>query len=459
MSLTFIKYLKHSGTILLFICLLIVLFWDFTAEAPAEDGKIHLSYWHLVGQKEVELYSVKLFNEIQDSIEVHPTAIPWQEYEKKILTAILSGNPPDVFNHFAPVVKLASRMALIPLDDFIERDQFDTTIFFPALWTEMRYAGHLFAVPVRTASYGFFINKSLFREAGLNPENPPATWAEVKRLAKKFVKYGDDGQIVRMGFIPKYSNLPLQGDLMVPLLMAWQLGAQFLVDGGTRVSLNNPELMESLQWVIDYFAAYSLEEVTALQAGFGYADQQAFLSEKVAMMILDNTFMENIALHNPDLDYGVAPIPSFPNTHSSSMSGSWWLAIPRGSRYPEAAWDFIKFVSDKEVQLQEIAHMEENLFPANKFAANDSSFVNSDSNMIVFVNQMEYSHSPVVVPMAHEVFWREFYNAIESAVRGTKSPQEALIQAENLIQIELDRASAYDAYVRKKMNFEGLRSF
>jgi ABC-type glycerol-3-phosphate transport system substrate-binding protein len=62
---------------------------------------------------------------------VEATPLPWNEHEKKILTAILSEDPPDVVNLVTPVAKWASRLALTPLDEFIERDSFRQFNIFP----------------------------------------------------------------------------------------------------------------------------------------------------------------------------------------------------------------------------------------------------------------------------------------------------------------------------------------
>ncbi|MCK7528621.1 MAG: extracellular solute-binding protein [Ignavibacteriales bacterium] len=62
---------------------------------------------------------------------------------------------------------------------FIKRDSFDSTIFFSALWNEMRFKDNIYALPLYSNSYAFFYNKKLFREAGLDPEKPPKTWNEV----------------------------------------------------------------------------------------------------------------------------------------------------------------------------------------------------------------------------------------------------------------------------------------
>jgi len=437
--------------------LIIAVIWFLFGYSPEEkvydDGKIHIEYWTMTGQKDQVSYAVDRFNEIQDRIVVKRIVVPWQEHEKKVLTAILSGNPPDVMIQLTPLSQWASRMALIPIDELIAKDNFDTTVFFPALWQEMKWRGSVFGLPARTASYAFFYNNELFREANLDPAQPPRTWAEVRAYARRLVKYDEKGNIIQMGYIPEYGFLPGHGDLPTAIVLAWQMGAEFLVNNGTKASLTNPAVVKALEWVTDFYHEYDSKKVSSFIAGFGYAEQHAFLSDKVAMMMLANTYIEHIRDYRPDMDYSVSIIPSNEGNPSASASGSWWLGIPRGSEHPEAAWEFMKFMVAAETQLAEAINIEESLFPTSRTAAYSPEFF-TDSTTKIFVQQMEVAHSPAVMPLVHGVFWREYMGARERAIKKIQEPRAALRQAEYQIQLELDKAVRYDQYVHAKMQYQ-----
>jgi multiple sugar transport system substrate-binding protein len=203
---------------------------------------------------------------------------------------------------------------------------------------------------------------------------------------------------------------------------------------------------------VKFYDEYPREDVAAFMAGLGFADQHGFIAEKVAMMVLDSGFPDQIRAYRPGLDYGVALIPTFPGHHTASSSGSWWVAIPRGAKNPEAAWEFIKHVVSKESQLKEIEMTEESLFPASRVAALDRRFLKNREREI-FVQQMEYSYSPSIVPLAHDVFWRELIGAQERSIYRLQSPRDALRQGEQFVQTVLDEALAYDRYVRTRMRY------
>jgi multiple sugar transport system substrate-binding protein len=416
------------------------LFWT-PAERSPDDGRTYIRYWYIVGANDTVPYHARRFNEVQDSIVVQATPIPWTEHEKKILTAVLSGNPPDVVSQFVPVVKWASRLALEPLDGFITAGGLDTTTFFPALWSEMRWGEHVYALPVNSTSYALFYNRALFEAAGLDPERPPATWDELAETARQLTVRGPRGRFSQVGFVPDYGNLS------TTILMAWQRDASFLSPDGTRVTLATPAMEAALHWIAGYYREYGVTPLKSFTAGLGSADQHGFLSGRIAMAILDLSFLDQIERFSPGLDYGVAPIPTFPGRPTASSSGSWWLAIPRGARNAEAAWAFMRFAVERQTQLEEVRASEERLFPANRHAAADPAFVVSPE-LEVFARQMDVARSPTLVPLAHDVFWREFHGAQDRAIYGRQTPREALRQAEAVVQDALDRAAAYDRYVR-----------
>ena len=440
---------KHIVKILLLPIVVYLMYAMFASpQTVVDDGKIHVKYWFVTGANEEIPYRVTQFNKTHDDIVVDATPIPWNEHENKVLTSILSGNPPDVVGLIAPVQQWASRMSLRPLSKLIKEDNFDTTYVFPALWEEVNYEGYVFAIPTQTASYAFFYNKKLFREAGLDPDNPPRTWDEVREYSKKLTKM-EDGQYTQIGFIPTYGNF------QVAISLASGLGAKFLSADGKTVHLDNEQMIESLQWIYEYNSDYDFDKLVSFQSGFGFADQHGFLAEKVAMMILDHTFLDGIDIYKPDLDFAVSTIPHFEGYEIASSTGNWWMAIPRGVKNVEAAWEFMKFAVSYDVQVTEANLMKQRLMPANMNAAKDTSLTNNKKFYDVLIDQMQYAKTPSIVPLVNGTFWREFTFAQERVIRHIQTPREALEQGNKVIQADLIRAKEYDIYVWENMELEG----
>src|SRR5690606_35880457 len=154
----------------------------------------------------------------------------------------------------------------------------------------------------------------------LDPDQPPTTWGELAVISKQLDKRDEVGRIQRLGYLPDYGNLHM------PMIMAWRRDADFL-QGDTLVTMDNNELMSALDWVEQFYAEYTFESILGFRAGLGIADQQGFISGKLSMMVLDNTFIDQIGRYAPNLDYGVSVIPTWPDGKLVGSTGTWWVAI------------------------------------------------------------------------------------------------------------------------------------
>jgi ABC-type glycerol-3-phosphate transport system substrate-binding protein len=403
-----------------------------------EGGRVRVTMWYMTGAKEEKPKVVKAFNESQDSILVVASAVPWREHERKILTTILGGKPPDIIAQTGSVAKWARRGALIPLNEFIERDSFDLSIFFPALVQEMSYEGKIYGIPIATACYCLFYNK-----ATVGDTPPPKTWEELTVLSERFSKYDSQGRMIRAGFIPNYSNFP------AALFYSLELGAKFLSSDGKKVMLCTPPVVQSFEWTVKFYEKFGLRNLSSLVASFSTGEQHGFIKGDVVYAILDNTFGDQIKLYAPEMNYGVAPIPTYPKSKSITSTGAWWYAIPRGAKHSHEAWKFLKFVSSKNVQLTLfLKEKEEKLLPSNRMVYEDSTFLKCP-NTRIYKRQMENAVSPTFIPLAHDAFWREYTSAVEKVIHHVETPKQALKEAEKNIQNELDKAMIYDEYVEK----------
>ena len=331
----------------------------------------------------------------------------------------------------------------------MERDGFDRSAIFPALWDEMMWEGKTYAIPTGSACDAFYWNKEHFRQAGLDPDRPPKTWKELEEYAEKITIRDDSGKIIRAGYIPGYWD-----PFGTPLYAHWALqkGAKFVSGDGHTVNLTSKACIEALQWETDLFKKLGRDDLIELRSSFGYGAQHGFTSGQVSMIIQKSSFIQELAQFNPKLEYGVTTFPIPEGGHQATIFGSVWIGIPVGAENPEAAWEFIKYYTNTQTQTKVgeflIDHSLVGFFPANIKAA-ESPKEMATPGMPVFIESMKWSRSPTVVPLAHSVFWREYGNAWDEATRGILTPEAALSKAQKTIQRALDDQIEYnDFYVQ-----------
>ncbi|NJM07029.1 extracellular solute-binding protein [Candidatus Gracilibacteria bacterium] len=131
------------------------------------------------------------FNASQDEIFVE--GVFQQSYngvQEKFQAALVGGDVPEIVQieiHGTP--KFASAGALTPLEPFYTNDpEFNAEDLVPAGLLNQRWEGQVYAMPINRSTPVLYYNKVLFREAGLDPEQPPTTWAEFRAAAQKIAQ-------------------------------------------------------------------------------------------------------------------------------------------------------------------------------------------------------------------------------------------------------------------------------
>ena len=61
----------------------------------------------------------------------------------------------------------------------------------------MTYQGKIWAMPFLEDTFMLLYNKTLFKQAGLDPNKPPATWEEMRADADKLTKVDRSGKIIQ----------------------------------------------------------------------------------------------------------------------------------------------------------------------------------------------------------------------------------------------------------------------
>ena len=164
--------------------------------------------------------------------------------------------------------------------------------------------GKLYGIPTKNYSLGLLYSRPLFTRAGLDPDNPPKTWEEVRVAAKKIADLGDG--IVGYG---EYSKSNTGGWHFTAEL--YSLGGDVAVnEGGTwKAAFNNElgrqvlEQLKQMRWTDDSMGSrQSLEWADLLQMmGAGKLGMYVATADNIPAIV--NQYKGNFA------DYGLGPIP------------------------------------------------------------------------------------------------------------------------------------------------------
>lgn len=146
-----------------------------TDEGAASDKLVIWNWGAADAAAEAYTEDVKAaFAETHPGVEVEIVAQPFDQYYTLLGSAIEAGTGPDLAL-FNGGTQLKSRANLLtPVTNELQdiRDRL-------AGWPAFEADGETYSAPTFLQGFPIYFNKALFEQAGLDPENPPATWEEL----------------------------------------------------------------------------------------------------------------------------------------------------------------------------------------------------------------------------------------------------------------------------------------
>lgn len=300
------------------------------------------------------------FNEEHPQIQVEKIAVNWGEYTDQLYTMIAAGMPPDVvaldtwWSH-----DFFNSGAILPIDTFVERDQFDLNRFRSGFVEEAigYFDGRLYGLPWAPGTIVMFYNESLFDRNGL--PYPTYDWT-----TDEFIDYG-------MKITNDQNGDGVNDVFGTDHLAYWNWTASFggdYVDRATgRQTMTTQEFIDGMQFSQDLTFVYGIQptaEERAAVSGGSYAPMSGNFGMWYSW---DGDVAWFISGGMPELfDFNLTYFPQVPGQPQTQVQKGNSITITRDSTHPEEAWEFIKFYMSDKAQF----HLaEQGMYPATISAA------------------------------------------------------------------------------------------
>ncbi len=411
--------------------------------APAATGMIGsasaktvITVWHTLGGgpdltafRSILTSYTKANTDVAFKLSFVPGSSATGPYVEKITAAIASGSPPDIFHMNRPP-QFGAAGALYALDDFIKADKnFNQEDFFPAPWQRVTWLGKAYGVPVIVDSRGYWMNKKLFQEAGLDPSKPPATWDDLITVEQKLSQKDSSGHYTRFGFTPLYGNAQFYSYLYLA-------GGQ-LQDANYKVTFNDDHGVQALEWLIKATdATGGAQIVNTFENSFATGANDPFLAGLVASKI-DGCFgLSVIHQYAPNFEFAVAPEPFPAGGHKATMVGGYNWSIAKQSKHAQESYNFLSWFS-QPAQAVIFAQASANM-PARRSALN-SDYIQKNPEIKFFFDALSYGVPYSTAPWSQVMWDNVNVTATQDALYKRKSPKEALDAAASVVQAEVDK--------------------
>jgi len=332
-----------------------------TPGASPASGPVDIDFWHseVAANQDTINRLVDRFNASQNEVRVHPSFQgTYDDAMAKVVASLPTGQVPavaflgDIYTQMA-----IDSGAVTPIQDFVERDNYDLSDLDPNGIESFTVQGKLWAMPFAMEVALLYYNKVAFREVGLDPEKPPQDLEELRQYSEKLLKRDGSGNVTRSGLaldiaIWTERMLADHGDLLVD-----QSNGH---DGrATKVLFDNDTISWFFQWwhdMVDSGLAFNVGRNPTLVEGF-----LAIASGRAAMTFSYSGALRSVidALEageagKQNVEIGVSRLPGVPGGTGQTGFSSFglWIFNVRPKEEQEAAWKFIKWLMGPEQQAE-----------------------------------------------------------------------------------------------------------
>ncbi|NPV07880.1 MAG: extracellular solute-binding protein [Anaerolineae bacterium] len=280
------------------------------------------------------------FRQQYPNINLNIELLPWGGRREKMLTAFAAGEAPDVAYVNTDTLSLfGTNDVLTPLDDVVPQEAWDD--LYGNLQPGLTWEGRRLMYPALLIGTGHLYNKGLFSEMGLDPEQPPVTWDEIREVGAASVAHNY--------FLTTWSTTDW-GNCWVTVL--WQAGGNVYSEDLTRVLLDSDEAFETLSFATEMFqngwvpkegAVGSEAEAAAISAINYWIEGRSSLSGFGNPDITTNTRAQA-----PEIDFGLNPV--WKNKRQVCLGGAGCWGVFKGSKAPEATAAWLNWLIEPEQQ-------------------------------------------------------------------------------------------------------------
>jgi multiple sugar transport system substrate-binding protein len=425
-------------TILVLTALLLVPSFVFANGASEKDENVTIELWthEDVNRQAIEDEYIASFVEANANVKVNATRQSSKKMIELIQTAFAANEGPTIFNlessNANPFVQ-AERVAPVNYAALGYTDSADMKAhYIDGMLDPVTYNGEIYGIPFEGLSWCLYINKNVFKAAGLNADTDyPKTWEEMVEVSEKLVVRNGD-IIERRGYDFRY---PYYLETMVPMVN--QLGGSLFSADGSEAIIGE----EAWVKVLTYMQNWGPNGQNLGSPTYKNARKLFNQDNNDVAMCMSGLYQEaRIKSDNPDFynsgEWMVVPFPVFEDAvadTSACFYGQFYMVNADESKLTQQkAWELIgSMLSHEQDYLTEV-----NLIPPTKALMSSENFKNMPYAE-VFEGDMERAHHLYFGKNATEV-QSLLSTAVNNVMLQNIDPEQAYQELKASVQELLD---------------------
>lgn len=354
----------------------------------------------------------------------------YAETMTKVQTAVQGGNSPDLAVLFSiDLYTLLSMDSIEKLNPYFEEEYIND--FFDGFMANSQIGEDVWSIPFQRSTIVMYYNKDAFKEAGLDPEKPPANWDELVEYAKKLTVKDESGNVKQWGL-----EIPSTGyQYWMFQALALQTDKNIMSEDGKEAYFDTPANVEALQFYADLGQKHKVMPQGTIEWATVPSD---FLSGKTAMMYHTTGNLTTVK-NDANFDFGVAFLPANKQYGSPTGGGNLYIFKDIPEENKKAAWKFIEFLTEPERVAQWSI---DTGYVATRESAYETellkNYIKDFPEAEVAKEQLQYADSELATYQNGNV-QKILNDHIQAALNGEMSVEEALSKAQEEADKVLER--------------------
>ena len=383
-------------------------------------SKVTLTYWNgYTGPNRPAMEAlVRKFNATHPNITVQMTITPWDSLLAKLPSALASGSGPDLMGiDFSYLPQYAQSGYIMNLTSAYKSGKLATNYFPKGLVKVLSYKGKFYGAPIDFNPLMMYYNKTLFKNAGLNPNKPPKNWTQWIADIKKTTKHGNgqDQYGIALGVHDTIPNWPI---------LMWGEGGDVIMKG--KPALTNPKTVKALTiWS-------NLEKTDKISPlNLAGADADKLVQTGKAATEVTGPWATT-GYTQAKVNYDVAPVPAGP-AGPVTLADSNLMMINAKSKNSAAAITFMNFWNSKSSQIYFAVHsgsppdrvdlIHDAALKANPFVPKFASVLSAGRFYLPGQTKYAQIDTEIVVPLVQQITYGRM-----SVAQATKQYNQQLVQ-------------------------------
>jgi len=304
--------------------------------------------------------SADVFMEKHPDIKIEITQLGWDDYWTGLQTDMVGGAAADVFtDHLAKFKDFASKGQLLDIEPYVKRDNINTAVYMnnlQKLWETQD--GKRYGLPKDWDTVAICYNKTMLEKAGITEKEADSlTWNYTDGgTFQKFIAelsidskgrngldpHFDAKNVVQYGFTLTHNDDRGQVQFSPLAVSTGWMYTDGLYDH--TYHYDDPRFIATIKWMHQMLLKGYIAPLAVTQSGA----RSLFLAQKSASLF-DGDYMIGTYASNGVFTVGFAKLPQGPKGRRSMTNGladSIWA----GTKHPEQAWQWVKFLASEESQ-------------------------------------------------------------------------------------------------------------